>query len=87
MVCEFYLKFNLDSSKNLFFFIEKVLKQCTLETVQEHLKMFDYVFTEAHEQAWNKFLSYIIEYMIEINGATRQSTESIMTSDIVSQQH
>ena len=72
--------FLLSNSKNLtnflkiVFFAWKIMKTCILEMVQEHLKMCNYNFTEDHEQAWNKFLTLMIECMIKRENAIGRPT-------------
>ncbi len=36
-----------------------------IETIQKHFQMFKLNFTMDYEQAWNKFLTFIIKYLLE----------------------
>lgn len=60
------------------------MKECILQIVKENLKMFKYNFTDDHNRAWNKFLSFIIDNLTGNNNGnnnqTRQSKETMTVS-------
>jgi hypothetical protein len=50
-----------------------------MEVMHERFKMFKYNFTTVYEQAWNKFLSFIIKCLLE-KDATKQKPTQIIIS-------
>ena len=50
-----------------------------LEIFRKRFKMFNYDFTTEHEQAWNKFLTFIIEHITKKENEIRGPTEIILS--------
>jgi hypothetical protein len=53
-----------------------------METLRERFKTFNYDFTRDHEKVWDKFLAFIIEYLIKQKNTTRTPTEIFISSTI-----
>jgi len=47
--------------------------------------MFKYDFTSVHEQAWNKFLSFIIKYLLEKDNQMCEPTIIISPATVIDQ--
>ncbi|CAF1065778.1 unnamed protein product [Adineta steineri] len=56
-----------------------ILKQCIIETIRERFQMFKYNFVIDYDQAWNKFLSFIIKYLLEKKDKIRGPTKIIIS--------
>jgi hypothetical protein len=41
--------------------------------------MFNYAFTDDHERAWNKFLTFIIKYIMTKENEIRKPSEIIIS--------
>jgi hypothetical protein len=59
-----------------------ILKQSMMECLHERFQMFNHVFTDDYERAWNKFLTLIIEYLIKRNNSIKESTDIFTPSTI-----
>ena len=45
-----------------------------MELLRERFKMFNYDFTDDYERVWNRFLTFIIEYMIKQKNEIQRSS-------------
>lgn len=55
------------------------MKQCIIEIIRERFHMFKYDFTVDYERAWNKFLSFIIQRLLEKENIFQGSTQIIIS--------
>jgi hypothetical protein len=55
------------------------MKQCIIEVIRERFQMFKYEFPSIYEQTWNKFLSFIIKYLLEKENQMREPTKIIIS--------
>jgi hypothetical protein len=55
------------------------MKQCIIEVIRERFQMFKYEFTSIYEQTWNKFLSFIIKYLLEKENQMREPAKIIIS--------
>jgi hypothetical protein len=50
-----------------------------MEIIRERFQMFKYNFTNNYEQAWNKFLSFIIKCLLEKDNQIRGPAKIIIS--------
>ncbi len=62
-----------------------MMKQCVIDVIRERFQMFKYDFTSIHEQAWNKFLSFIIKYLLEKDNQMCEPTIIISPATVIDQ--
>jgi hypothetical protein len=55
------------------------MKQSILEILRKRFTMFHYDYTNDHQRVWNKFLTFIIEYLMKKENAIRRPTEILIS--------
>ncbi len=55
------------------------MKQSIIEVIRERFQMFKYEFNSIYEQAWNKFLSFVIKHLLERDGQMREPAKIIIS--------
>ena len=55
------------------------MTQCIIEIINERFHLFQHDFTVDYERAWNKFLSFIIRYLLEKDNIIRKPTQIIIS--------
>ena len=51
-----------------------------LEILRERFHKYNYDFTDNHDQAWNKFLTFIIKHLTKKDNTIRGPTQIIILS-------
>jgi len=55
------------------------MRQCIIEVIRQRFQMFKYDYTIDYENAWNKFLSFIIKYLSESDNRIQRPTKIIIS--------
>lgn len=74
-------KFELTPSNDaVLFFLNQVMKQSFLTILRERFHPLQYDFTTAHEHAWMKFLSFLIQYITHEDQSIREPTQVVIAT-------
>ncbi len=55
------------------------MKQSIIEVIRERFQLFKYEFNSIYEQAWNKFLSFVIKHLLERDSQMREPAKIIIS--------
>ena len=56
------------------------MKQCIQEVLQEYWQTLKYEYEDDYDQAWNKFLTFVIEHIPKGEDEVRQLTEVVIAT-------